>query len=355
MERGSVGPTNVPRRKAFDARRRFRDPNADDVLNASETSVDWSRPITEWLVKEQDARSVEEQLELQREWQARTEGNDRNMKSSRVLIEANSPRLEVRWCLVFKPRTGQMSNMQEVWSMCVRMWGQGLHIRHSISKDKTALYIQVGATNKILREEAEKISLKMRLRNFKGMCPYSPNPTAKFVETPNGTVFNSAQEQRLVISRINRALVLALDSRISMDSRENYTERMKKKIDSKNQMSSRFLMQLLTTYGANIEEHAAKIGPATLKCCRLVHFDPFFSVECSSESASSFAAAVVTSVENVDIFATADVAQEAMEEATKETMRGISKGTKTVRNMALGKQNTGARTRTIRHAATFCR
>jgi hypothetical protein len=251
--------------------------------------MDWESNLTDWLSVQEARQAVEG-----RERRASTRQLARSLSLSGVdpEEEEDDPGArqicncrDFRWVLEYTPRFREsapganvFSHMQEAWFMCVRMWDLGLFINHSVSPDGKTLYIKVGASIGILREEAALCGLKLRLRSTKGMATYSAEHRRHHLTTPNGTEFNSAQEQQLVMRRMNRSLLLDLSRRTSMPARAALLLELQVKLRDHVPISSRFLLQLFTTFGANVEEQAARIGPSTANAVRLVHKDPFFEI-----------------------------------------------------------------------------
>ena len=182
--------------------------------------------------------------------------------------ESVTERLEHRWVLVYRA-TGSASgrprtNMQECWGMCVRIWEQGLYLSHRSSQDDSKLYITVAANCDILVSEAKDIKnpggkegLPMRLQHTMGMAPfreeYKDSP-GYYVEASNETNFNSAQEQRLVMSRIEKGLIIRLEQRIRLGAKSDMLDKLRAKLapptGPPHPVSAKFLCRLLTTFGA---------------------------------------------------------------------------------------------------------
>ena len=286
--------------RAFDPRRPHKDlQKAAPKLDVDD--VDWDRPLTDWLEQKEAEQAQKEEEQAQAESQAGQEPHDRPIETRDDMVSlimnkptipptamcrSCPPRLKIRWVLEFNLAARHaaqdqqtLTNMHEPWSMCIRLWDEGLHVGHKLSTDKSTLYILVGASGKVLEKEAKMIQLGMRLKDYKGCVPYAPELVSRMVDTPNGTSFHSSHEQQLVMSLINRALVVPLEVRRLMPSSGWMTDRLEEKILNKIHVSSRFLRDLLTTFGANVEDQAEKIGPQTLKTCKLVIFDPYFHVE----------------------------------------------------------------------------
>jgi hypothetical protein len=221
----------------FDPRRPYRDP-AKPELQLNVEDIDWDEDLTVWLEREEKSRArqlAEQDAKRARKLQVLQVQGGGGL-TPRKLQALSSARLETRWVLEYHAKDSQgrsyMSHMEEPWSMCVRMWEEGLHIAHEVSRDRSKLYIMVAAPLEELRKEAQLIKLNMRMRDTKGMTPYNPSLIDEYVETPNGTEFNSAQEQLLVMSRINRAMLISLEARQVMPTRHKLLNRLRERIDS---------------------------------------------------------------------------------------------------------------------------
>ena len=193
-------------------------------------------------------------------------------------------RLEQRWILVFNGGP-EMTQMEEAYSMCLRMFEERLHITHRCPlcatqpHPKGQLILQVAARPDVLRREAADIGLPMRLQETKGMMPFSEAAADLFVHTPNDTAFNSAQEQFLVMSRINRCLLVPLAQRKELPDRRRALQSFRWVVDGgTTPITSRLLSQLLTTFGAYTPGRAEVIGPTCAYATRLTEIDDYFTV-----------------------------------------------------------------------------
>ena len=81
------------------------------------------------------------------------------------------------------------------------MWDGGLQLSHRVSSDSSELYIAVGAPTAVLDEEAEVMNLAMRMKETKGLEAFGPDKRKYFVSAPDGSCFNSAQKQQIVMHR----------------------------------------------------------------------------------------------------------------------------------------------------------
>ena len=230
----------------------------------------------------------------------------------------------------------RMTHMEECWAMCRRMMAQGLVIKHHVSKDNSKLIITVGANPAELRKEAVRVKLPMRMQDTMGMSPFSEDASeaalrnlvaetaekhhlgegkvaalreecadlpshdlAKkalglgcaqidvqealdaglYVYTPNGTPFSSAQEQQLVMSRINQGLLIPLEARMRLPTRADSLNQLDFKLITKQPVSAKFLAQMLTTFGAYVVDakgqyqQAQRIGPMCVKVAKLTEID----------------------------------------------------------------------------------
>jgi hypothetical protein len=154
-----------------------------------------------------------------------------------------------------------MAHMEEPWSMCVRMWSVGLHIEHRVSEDREQLFILVGASQELLHREATRMRLPMRLRVFKGIAEYDPDLVHIYVGSQtNGTMFTSANEQKLVMHLINRSLLLGLENQIALPTREKVLRQVRKHYNEGDPISAKLLKKLFTVFGASMDDHARRIG-----------------------------------------------------------------------------------------------
>eukprot|EP01043_Picozoa_sp_COSAG02_P008349 COSAG02_NODE_265_length_26599_cov_13.943698_14_plen_730_part_00 len=83
-----------------------------------------------------------------------------------------------------------------------------------------------------------------------------------YVHTPNGTVFNSAQEQQLVMSLMNKGLLIPLEARLQLPSRTEMLDRFNHMLTISEPISAKFLAQMLTTFGAYIVDDRGKFVQA---------------------------------------------------------------------------------------------
>jgi hypothetical protein len=264
--RAEYDPLTGETRARVDPRRPYRDPTKPPP-RFNNSGVDWSRDITEWLEREEVRQDAAVMQHVQ------------HPGHPQPLQAVGAEDVDHSWVLEYSAKDGKLSHMEEPWSMCVRMWDEALHIRHQVSRDRTKLYITVGATLHELRKEAELIKLRMRMKETKGTVPYSPQLRQYFLETPNGTEFTSAQRQVLVMSRLNRAILLPLEARQAMPPRGALLRRLHDKLVEHQPVTARFLTMVFTVFGAPIAVQAGKIGAMTQIAAKLVTVDPFFVVE----------------------------------------------------------------------------
>jgi hypothetical protein len=166
--------------------------------------IDHTVNICEWLDREeiqQDRREALRRIKTREvlEKEARATYEERRLLDPTLpyvppMVLDNPERLEHRWVLVFRATAARgtmaYTHMEEVWSMCVRMWEEGLYLSHRMSKDMSFLYVTVAANADLMKEEAAKRQLPMRLKETMGMVKYQASFQSYFVEMANNTVFN---------------------------------------------------------------------------------------------------------------------------------------------------------------------
>jgi hypothetical protein len=223
-------------------------------------AVNWDESIAVWLQQQEHDR----QLEL-------------------VDDDGVDERPQLRWALSFRSNSpsadeAPLSHMEETWVIAACMWSQGLYVEHRCSHDQTTLLLLVGASAEVLCEEATRTRLPMRMRHTRGITPFNPARVQHYVTAANGTLFDSAQEQQLVMSRINRAILVSLDRRRILPSRSELLAALRNKLSKSHPIRAKLINDLLAAFGVTGESRATHIGPATLKALQLVTVDGMFIV-----------------------------------------------------------------------------
>lgn len=260
--------------------------------------IDHTVDICKWLELEeiqQDRREALRRIKTRQrlETEARTIFQERVQDDPTLqyvppIVLANPERLEHRWVLVFNADTGReqtRAHMEEAWSMCVRMWEEGLYLSHRVSHDEKNLYITIAANVDVLKEEAERKQISMRLKETMGMLKYQKSIESYFVEMANHTRFNSAQEQVLVMHRMDTGWRIPLENRMSLPERLRVLERLKSKMERSITINAKFLCMLFTTFGAyrHHDDAFQYFCPQTHTAARLTEIDQYFTVYPATE------------------------------------------------------------------------
>lgn len=255
---------------------------------------DHDSDITLWLDREerqQDRREALRRMKTRAELHAQAYRQWEKERMEDPYLEWEPPmivseRLEHRWVLVYDPTSGRKRserqvnlNCEEIWSMCIRMWEVGLYLSHRVGKD-AKLFITVAANCDILSKQAADMELPMRLKETMGMVPYKPEWAPYYIDTPNHTHFNSAQEQQLVMRLMDKGWRIPLEHRMSLPPREDVLHRLKSKMSRNLSVSATFLCRLFTTFGAyRVHDHAFKdCCPRAHAAAELTEKDKYFTV-----------------------------------------------------------------------------
>lgn len=229
------------------------------------TDVNWEEDITVWLGQRQTEEA---------QWQeTQTAGSEKCR--------------EIRWVLSFSANDAEgsaasMAHMQEVWSLCLQLWESGLHLEHKVSSDRETIFIMVGAKPRMLRDQAVRSQMPMRMRQTMGMTKYRPDLAYMYPDTATSASsmtpeFNSAQEQQLVRSLMDAAMLLPLEHQATI-RRSKVIKELKRRLSKHLAISAKLLKKLVISFGAQWNDHAVSIGPVIQKVAHLLTIDGAFSV-----------------------------------------------------------------------------
>lgn len=250
--------------------------------------------ILQWLEREerqQDRREALRRINLRQkqEEEARKRWELERQDDPGLQFESPtqvSERLEHRWVLVYdtieshdNSRHPTYEHCEEVWSMCTRMWEVGLYLSHRVGRDGK-LFITVAANYDILRKQAAEMELPMRLKETMGQVPYKRAWEQYYVQAPNDTTFNSAQEQQLVLRLMDQGWRIPLEHRMNMPLRQQVLARLKSKMLRNMSITATFLCRLFTTFGAyrDYDRSFQVCCPKAHAAAELTEKDKYFTV-----------------------------------------------------------------------------
>eukprot|EP01048_Picozoa_sp_COSAG05_P013010 COSAG05_NODE_1345_length_5128_cov_2.221316_3_plen_1405_part_00 len=170
------------------------------------------------------------------------------------------------------------TNMQETWNICNRFWEADLSIRHYVSPGRERLYILVGAADEVLREEAELMQLPVRIQTCRGMTEFRKDFTDYYVVAMDGSLFNSAQRQKIVQHRMERSLLLTLREQQSLGQPSKQLQRLKRRLMEAKPIRAELVRKLLAACGAFRDNASELLGPTVEKAVLQSSADQFFCV-----------------------------------------------------------------------------
>ncbi len=83
-------------------------------------------------------------------------------------------------------RVEQREIYHEVWDLAVRMWANKLHLKYIITADDRSIILCIGATQKILVEEAHLAKVPMRVANTRGALNFHKDLMKYFAKNHGG-------------------------------------------------------------------------------------------------------------------------------------------------------------------------
>eukprot|EP01047_Picozoa_sp_COSAG01_P030152 COSAG01_NODE_2092_length_8449_cov_36.532934_3_plen_1115_part_00 len=193
--------------------------------------------------------------------------------------------------------TSRFSDLYEAHHLATRLWDKGLSVAHEVSQSGKHLFIKVGASETVLKDEAELMALPMRLTHTKGHMAFKKDLVDHFAVAPDGTRFNSAQRQQIVLHLMDRGLVVPTKTRMNLESAQVLIRRFKKRIQSRQNIRAEMLTEVLTACGAyrsdcaevfnhkeivDVESGEYITVSSTRKAATLTEWDHFITVEYAS-------------------------------------------------------------------------